>query len=466
MTQAEYKQMWERSRELIKNNLEEKHYRTWFEPLSFYSYNSQSQELKINAPSNFFNEYISTHFLKLTYAALRNQFGMGVRLFFRQLTDSENHLTQVVETAKTGPEHEGNKQPDTANTEQRGGQPEPAQLDSHLISEYCFDNFIEGTSNILLRSVGLSIVNNPKQMTFNPLFIYGHSGVGKTHLVNAIGVRIREMHPEKRVLFVSAHVFKTQYTDSVIHNTQNDFINFYQTIDVLIIDDIQEITTAKTQQSFFHIFNHLQQNNRQIIITCDRPPVLLAGMEERMLTRFKWGMTAELEKPDTKLRRDILISKIRRDGLVIPAEVVQYIAAHVESSVRELEGIINSIMAYSVVDNCEIDLELTQRVVARAVNLERKELSADDIAATVGQRYGVKPKEMASKSRKQTIVQARQLAMYLIHKYTDMTYSGLGRMFGKRDHSTVLYACNQVAHRIGVEKNFRREVEEIEATLK
>ena len=274
------------------------------------------------------------------------------------------------------------------------------------------------------------------------------------------------MHPEKRVLFVSAHVFKTQYTDSVIHNTQNDFINFYQTIDVLIIDDIQEITTAKTQQSFFHIFNHLQQNNRQIIITCDRPPVLLAGMEERMLTRFKWGMTAELEKPDTKLRRDILISKIRRDGLVIPAEVVQYIAAHVESSVRELEGIINSIMAYSVVDNCEIDLELTQRVVARAVNLERKELSADDIAATVGQRYGVKPKEMASKSRKQTIVQARQLAMYLIHKYTDMTYSGLGRMFGKRDHSTVLYACNQVAHRIGVEKNFRREVEEIEATLK
>ena len=290
--------------------------------------------------------------------------------------------------------------------------------------------------------------------------------MGKTHLVNAIGVRIRELYPEKRVLFVSAHVFKTQYTDSVIHNTQNDFINFYQTIDVLIIDDIQEITTAKTQQSFFHIFNHLQQNNRQIIITCDRPPVLLEGMEERMLTRFKWGMTAEMEKPDTKLRRDILISKIRKDGLVIPQEVVQYIAQNVESSVRELEGIVNSIMAYSVVDNCEIDLQLTQRIVARAVNLEKKELTPDDISAAVCQRYGIKQKELASKSRKQTIVQARQLAMYLIHKYTDTTYSQLGRLFGKRDHSTVLYACNQTARRISVDKVFRREVEELEAALK
>lgn len=158
----------------------------------------------------------------------------------------------------------------------------------------------------------------------------------------------------------------------MLHNTPNDFINFYQTIDVLIIDDIQEITTTKTQQAFFHIFNHLQQNSRQIIMTCDRPPVLLEGMEDRMLTRFKWGMTAEMEKPDTKLRRDILISKIRRDGLVIPPDVVQYIAQNVECSVREIEGIVNSIMAYSVVDNCEIDLQLTQRVVSRAVSLEQR----------------------------------------------------------------------------------------------
>lgn len=247
-------------------------------------------------------------------------------------------------------------------------------LESQLNRRYTFDNFVEGSSNKLSRSVGLSIAEDPGKSAFNPFFLYGPSGVGKTHLVNAIGVHIKEKNPNKRVLFVSAHVFKTQYTDSVIHNTQNDFINFYQSIEVLIIDDIQEITTSKTQMAFFHIFNHLQQNNRQIIITCDRPPVLSRASKNVCLHASKWGMVVEMEKPDTKLRRDILISKIRRDGLqeVIPTEVVQYIAQNVESSVRELEGIINSIMAYSVVDNCEIDLQLTQRVVARAVNLERK----------------------------------------------------------------------------------------------
>ena len=290
--------------------------------------------------------------------------------------------------------------------------------------------------------------------------------MGKTHLVNAIGVRIRELYPEKRVLFVSAYVFKTQYTDSVRHNTRNDFINFYQTIDVLIIDDIQEITTENTQMAFFQIFNQLQHNNRQIIITCDRPPVLFEGIQERMLTRFKWGMVAEMEKPDAQLRRNILISKIRRDGLDIPADVLQYIAQNVESSVRELEGIINSIMAYSVVDNCEIDIHLAHRVVARAVNLEKKELTLDDINAAVCKRYGVKQKDLQSKSRKQAIVQARQIAMFLCHKYTDVTYTQIGRDFGKRDHSTVLHACNQVARRMGVDKDYRKDVEELESILK
>ena len=448
---------WLQCLDMLRTTVPAQQFRTWFEPLEYVSF--EEGVLLLCVPNRFFYDYFDSHFAASLMQAMKAVYGPAVQLKYK--LKPEPVQNPVVEPLlKVAPPVQKN----ALNPGQRPATLPP--IDPQLNPRYTFENFVEGQSNKLARNVGLSITDTPGKVAFNPFFLYGPSGVGKTHLVNAIGVRIREMHPEKRVLFVSAHVFKTQYTDSVIHNTQNDFINFYQTIDVLIIDDIQEITTAKTQQSFFHIFNHLQQTNRQIIITCDRPPVLLAGMEERMLTRFKWGMTAELEKPDTKLRRDILISKIRRDGLVIPAEVVQYIAAHVESSVRELEGIINSIMAYSVVDNCEIDLELTQRVVARAVNLERKELSADDIAATVGQRYGVKPKEMASKSRKQTIVQARQLAMYLIHKYTDMTYSGLGRMFGKRDHSTVLYACNQVAHRIGVEKNFRREVEEIEATLK
>ena len=449
---------WQECLNIIRKTVPEQHFNAWFEPLEFVR--CEDGMLLLCVPNKFFYDYFDRYYAVYLVPAMKEVYGTGVQLKYMLKPDKpENKTNEPI--LKTGP---ATVHKNALNTVQHPGELPP--IDPQLNPRYTFDNFVEGTSNKLPRSVGISIADTPGKSTFNPFFLYGPSGVGKTHLVNAIGVRIRELYPEKRVLFVSAHVFKTQYTDSVIHNTQNDFINFYQTIDVLIIDDIQEITTAKTQQSFFHIFNHLQQNNRQIIITCDRPPVELEGMEERMLTRFKWGMTAELEKPDTQLRRDILISKIRKDGLVIPPEVVQYIARNVESSVRELEGIINSIMAYSVVDNCEIDLQLTQRIVARAVNLEKKELVPDDIIAAVCKRYGHKQKELASKSRKQSIVQSRQLAMYLIHKYTESTYSQLGRLFGKRDHSTVLYACNQTARRISVDKAFRREVEELEAALK
>ena len=449
--------LWQKCLDIIRQTVPEQHFKAWFEPLELVSF--QADELLLCVPNQFFCEYFDQHYAAYLMRAMNAVCGGRVRLNYKlkpaPVQNATNEPLLVVRN-DAGQNRKGNPQ----------AAPKLAPVDPQLNPRYTFENFVEGASNKLARSVGISIAETPGKIAFNPFFLYGPSGVGKTHMVNAIGVRIRELYPEKRVLFVSAHVFKTQFTDSVIHNTQNEFINFYQTIDVLIIDDIQEITTAKTQQSFFHIFNHLQQNNRQIIITCDRPPVLLEGMEERMLTRFKWGMTAEMEKPDTQLRRDILVSKIRKDGLVIPPEVVQYIAQHVESSVRELEGIINSIMAYSVVDNCEIDLQLTQRIVARAVNLEQKGLSVDDIISAVCNRYGAKAKELMSKSRKQTVVQPRQLAMYLIHKYTDMSYSQLGRLFGKRDHSTVLYACNQMAHRISVDKQFRREVEELEAALK
>lgn len=449
---------WQECLNIIRKTVPEQHFNAWFEPLEFVR--CEDGMLLLCVPNKFFYDYFDRYYAVYLVQAMKEVYGTGVQLKYMLKPDKpENKTNEPILKTGSATVHKN-----ALNTVQHPGELPP--IDPQLNPRYTFDNFVEGASNKLPRSVGISIADTPGKSTFNPFFLYGPSGVGKTHLVNAIGVRIRELYPEKRVLFVSAHVFKTQYTDSVIHNTQNDFINFYQTIDVLIIDDIQEITTAKTQQSFFHIFNHLQQNNRQIIITCDRPPVELEGMEERMLTRFKWGMTAELEKPDTQLRRDILISKIRKDGLVIPPEVVQYIARNVESSVRELEGIINSIMAYSVVDNCEIDLQLTQRIVARAVNLEKKELVPDDIIAAVCKRYGHKQKELASKSRKQSIVQSRQLAMYLIHKYTESTYSQLGRLFGKRDHSTVLYACNQTARRISVDKAFRREVEELEAALK
>ena len=457
---------WQNCLQLIKQHIPSEHYVTWFEPLQFVSF--QEGVLKVGVPTRFFAEYFDQQYVGYFMQAVHHCFGNGnIKLQYAVAQQRAENIQP--EPIIVTPKKEENKK--DLNRYSFSQQPQRSALpplDSQLNMRYTFNNFVEGGSNKLSRSVGLSIAENPGRSAFNPFFLYGPSGVGKTHLVNAIGVKIKQKDPNKRVLFVSAHVFKTQFTDSVRHNTMNDFINFYQSIEVLIIDDIQEITTSKTQMAFFHIFNHLQQNNRQIIITCDRPPVLFEGIEERMLTRFKWGMVVEMEKPDTKLRRDILITKIRRDGLedVIPADVVQYIAQNVESSVRELEGIINSIMAYSVVDNCEIDLKLTHRVVARAVNLEKREISIEDIVSAVSQHFGVKGKDLSSKSRKQSIVIARQTAMFLVHKYTEAPYSQIGKNFGKRDHSTVLYSCNQVARRISVDKDFRKEIEELEAELK
>lgn len=446
---------WQLFLDCLRNQVSPQDFSTWFSVLKMIRF--ANGELFVGVPNRFFPEIIEQRFAGELKSALAQAYGPSARLHY-----------QVV-NPEAGGNSERERELRVRENKQEVITPQTRRvlpLDPNLNPSYTFDNFLEGEANRLSRSVGLNISENPGRGSFNPFFLYGPSGVGKTHLANAIGVRTKQLHPEMRVLFVSAHVFKTQYTESVRKNTQNDFINFYQTIDVLIIDDIQEITTAKTQLAFFHIFNHLQQNSRQIVITCDRPPVLFEGIEERMLTRFKWGMVAEMERPDVKLRRDILRSKIKRDGLTFPENVISFIAKNVESSVRELEGIVNSIMAYSVVDNCDIDLALAERVVARAVNLEKKQLTADDIIQTVAQHFALKPKDLISKSRKQAIVRARQLAIFLCHKYTDMPYLQIGQRFGGRDHSTIIYSCNQVTKDLSTVKDYRRTLEEIEAKLK
>ena len=446
---------WQLFLDCLRNQVSPQDFSTWFSVLKMIRF--ANGELFVGVPNRFFPEIIEQRFAGELKSALAQAYGPSARLHY-----------QVV-NPEAGGSSERERELQARENKQEVITPQTRRvlpLDPNLNPSYTFDNFLEGEANRLSRSVGLNISENPGRGSFNPFFLHGPSGVGKTHLANAIGVRTKQLHPEMRVLFVSAHVFKTQYTESVRKNTQNDFINFYQTIDVLIIDDIQEITTAKTQLAFFHIFNHLQQNNRQIVITCDRPPVLFEGIEERMLTRFKWGMVAEMERPDVKLRRDILRSKIKRDGLTFPENVVSFIAKNVESSVRELEGIVNSIMAYSVVDNCDIDLALAERVVARAVNLEKKQLTADDIIQTVAQHFSLKAKDLISKSRKQAIVRARQLAIFLCHKYTDMPYLQIGQRFGGRDHSTIIYSCNQVTKDLSTVKDYRRTLEEIEAKLK
>ena len=349
--------------------------------------------------------------------------------------------------------------------------PRPTPFESFLNEDYSFEHFCEGRSNLTALKVAKAIAQHPDAQTFNPFFLYGASGIGKTHLANAIGLEIKRNHPQKRVLFVAATTFKTQYMDAAAsrNNKINDFIHFYQTIDVLIIDDFQEIKTPKTQHAFFHIFNHLQSLNRKIIITCDRPPSQFEGIEERMLTRLKWGVVVEMERPDIELRRSILHAKLHREGITsFPEDVIQYIVENVSDSVRELQGMINSILVFSMgntTDQCTIDIALAQRIIPRLVNQARKELTFEKIMEHVCEYTQLKNTDICSKSRKSNIVAARHLVCYLTHKYTTTSLSQIGRQLGGRDHSTILHSCTLFEKKLSTDKRFRREIEDLENRL-
>lgn len=453
---------WTECLKVLQKSLTTHDYTTWVPALRFVQY--EDNVLVIAVPSNAFVQTMWPIIGEKLTNAYHATFGEQSKLKFALHQDVDNSNSGQVSVPR---QMAADGKAQTATAALSEGQVQSAKpLNSNLNPEYTFETFVEGRSNRTARTMAESIANNPHQVTFNPFFLYGPSGVGKTHLAGAIGMRIRERNPNLRVLFVAANIFRTQYTDSVINNTLNDFIHFYQTIDVLIIDDFQEITTAKTQQAFFHIFNHLHQNNHKIIITCDRPPALFEGIEERMLTRLKWGAVTELERPDLKLRKDILHSKMKRIGMDLPSNVVQYIADNVSDNVRELEGTINSLMAFSIGDNCDIDLELARRVVARLVGQSRKELSLESIMTAVCEKYHVKARDIVGKSRKKELVVLRQLIIYLAHKYTAMSLSQIGRDMGGRDHSTVLHSCDMAEKRLKADKTYRLEIEKFEATLK
>lgn len=456
--------LWQHCLSFIKDNVSPTAFKTWFEPIVPLKY--EENALTIGVPSPFFYEYLEEKYVSLLQAAIYKEIGEGTELMYSILTDKTNHITVDMKGAGRSsalPEpksiHNANKAPGPIT-------PPVQELDPHLNPNYNFETFIKGTSNEFSRTVAETVAQNPAS-TFNPLFIYGPSGVGKTHLINAIGTRIKELYPEKRVLYVSAHLFQVQYTDSVRTNHFNDFISFYQTIDVLIIDDIQEFAgVTKTQNTFFHIFNHLHQNGKQLILTSDRAPVMLQGMEDRLLTRFKWGLVAELEKPDVELRKNILRSKIRRDGLSIPNTVIDYIAENVNESVRELEGIVNSLLAQSILFKREIDLDLAQRIVHKAIRCaELKPIGINDIIEKVCEHFKVDTTAIHSKTRKREVVQVRQVAMYLAKKHTETSSSKIGQVIGNKDHATVLHACKIVKDQVEVDKAFKAEIEEIETSL-
>ena len=446
--------LWKNCLNVIRDNIPEPAFNTWFLPIVPLKY--QDRVFTVQVPSQFFYEYLEDKYLDLIQHTLYREIGEGTILNYRILVETETNT--AVELRGEPKSYGGAERNNSNKVSSRVPSPfdrvETSEFDSQINGKYTFLNFFEGESNRLARSAAEAVAMNPAKTAFNPLFVYGSSGVGKTHLCHAVGSKVKELYPDKKILYISAHLFKVQYTDSRRFNTINDFINFYQSIDLLLIDDIQELSgLEKTQNTFFHIFNHLHQNNKQLIMTSDCPPMDMQGVEERLLTRFRWGLTTKLERPDKQLRKKILQNKVLADGLTIP------------ENVRDLEGIVVSLMAHSIINNREIDLPLARRVVEQSIKFEKKRITAQKIEDIVSDYYHVKKELIQSPSRKREIVQARQVTMYFIKKHTEMSLSQIGAQVGKRNHATVLHACNTVRDFYEVDKGFRSDIDEIENLL-
>ena len=466
--------VWENCLNFIKDNIQPQAYKTWFEPIVAIKLDDHA--LSVQVPSKFFYEWLEEHYVKILKVALTKELGATAKLVY--IIKMENTY--------------GNKQPFTekipssnrsAVYSQRVDIPlksinpelknpfvipgiRNVKIESQLNPTYTFDNFLEGDSNRLARNASIAVANKPGGTSFNPLLIFGGVGLGKTHLAHAIGVDIKDKYPEKTVLYISAEKFTQQYIESVKKNNRNDFIHFYQIIDVLIIDDVQFLSgKSGTQDVFFHIFNHLHQNGKQVILTSDKAPVDMQDIEQRLLSRFKWGLSAELQNPDFETRVSIVKNKLYRDGVEMPEEIIEYLAKHITSNVRELEGAIISLIAQSSFNKKEITLSLAKEIVEKFVKNTKREVSIDYIQKVVSDYFQMDVDTLQSKTRKRHIVQARQLAMFFAKKFTKASLASIGSQIGKRDHATVLHACKTVNNLSTTDKQFRKYVEDLTKKL-
>ena len=453
--------LWGSCLKIICDNVNETVYDSWFKPIIPVKY--EKKELVLQLPTMFFYELLEEKYADLVRFTLNKVFGEDTNLLYRVLEDKSNQITTDVPTSmQVGKSH---KRKNVTEFVSPFSVVQP-DVESQLNSIYSIDAFVEGKSNKLARSAALSIAANPGKNIFNPLFVYGNSGVGKTHLAHAIGLETKRIYPEKRVLYVSANLFQIQYTDAVRQNNTNDFINFYQSLDMLIIDDIHEfMTKTGTQNTFFHIFNHLHQMGKQIILTCDCAPGMLQGMENRLLTRFRWGLTVEIEMPDLKLRKAILLSKIHRDGLKISEEVVDFIAENVTDTIRHLESTLASLLAHSMIYNEEITIALAEKVIG-VTTRSRTEITVDAICNSVCDHYKLTKDLLFSKTRKRDIAQPRQIAMYLSRKHTNSSLDFIGMWIGNRDHATVLHAEKLIADLLTHNKTIKDDIAILEKNIK
>lgn len=472
-----HKEVWENCLNIIKDNVPSISFRTWFEPI--VPLKLENKILTIQVPSPFFYEYLEEQYIDILRKTLHKELGYDAKLEYSVVMENNIYSNAKPYTVKfpTKNKTELSNKPvsvpfngtDTATIKNPFVIPgiKKLNVDPRLNSDYSFINFVEGECNRLARSAGFAVAENPGGTAFNPLLIYGDSGLGKTHLAQAIGILVKEKQPEKTVLYVNANKFQTQFVDAIRNNNKNDFLHFYQMIDVLIIDDVHEFAgKEKTQDIFFHIFNHLHQSGKQLILTSDKPPVELQGMEQRLLSRFKWGLSADLQSPDFETRIAILKHKTYKDGINISDGVIEYIATHITTNVRELEGALISLLAQSTLNKREITMDLAREMIDKLIKNTKKEISIDYIQKVVCNYFNIPVDMLQSRTRKREIVQARQVAMFFSKSLTKSSLATIGSQIGGKDHATVLHACKTVNNLLDTDKHFKNQIEDIEKKLK
>ena len=465
---------WEACLRVIKDNISLQAYKVWFEPI--IPLKLENNILTIQVPSHFFYEWLEQHYIGLLSKVIKKEVGAEGSLEYSIVMES-NHRNSTPYTVKLPTQNNTHSQNSPQNIPIGATEPQirnpfiipglkKVTIESNLIPNFTFENFVEGDCNRLARASGYAVANKPGGTAFNPLLIYGGVGLGKTHLAHAIGLSIKEQHPNKTVLYVQSEKFAHQFIDAIKNQTTNDFIHFYQMVDVLIIDDVQFFAgKERTQDVFFSIFNHLHQNGKQIVLTSDKAPVEMQGMEQRLLSRFKWGLSADLNVPDLETRIAILEKKMYASGIELPKEVVEYLAYSINTNIREIEGAMNTLLMQSSLNKKSISLELAKQMVDKFVKNTAREVSIEYIQKIVCDYFDLPIEMLKSKTRKREVVQARQISMYFSKKMTKSSLANIGAHCGGKDHATVLHACRTVVNLSETDKQFRLYLEELEKKL-
>ncbi len=464
--------VWSDCLEIIRQEVDEQNFNTWFKPIS--PLKSEADVLTIQVPSQFFYEWLEEHYVPVLKKAIHHVMGPNGRLEYSVVVDSGNHKNPPLMV--NYPNGNGTKRYPFQATNGAAHEDyspfsfkalNPQTVNSRLNPSYTFDNFVEGDCNRLARSAGVAVAKKPGVTSFNPLMLYGGVGVGKTHLVQAIGNEIKRNLPEKIVLYIDQNDFTSQFLNALQNHKIQEFQNYYLQVDLLILDDVQFLAgREKTQEMFFHIFNQLHQSGKQIIMTSDCPPRDLKGFQERLLSRFKWGLTADLQEPDFETKLAIIHNKMQSDGIEIPTEVAEYLAYSVDTNLRDMEGVLNSLLFHATLLKKDIDLELAKEVLKNIVKEIQADVSVDFIQKTVADYFKVSLDQMKSKVKKREIVIPRQVAMYFCKRYTQLTLALIGENFGGRDHSTVIHALESVEDMMKTDANFKNSVDELTKKFK